>query len=165
MADTTEIDDTESPKKSKLPIIIGLVTTLIGAGAGLFIAKSGLLNSSNAEPVIEEAQNQTAPSATIANLAFVPLDPIIVSFSEGENRRLLRFVGSLEVSPDAVDEVEILKPRITDILNGYLRALELEDFEEPAALLRIRSQLLHRVMIVAGEDRIRDLLIIEFVIN
>jgi len=77
----------------------------------------------------------------------------------------LRFVGSLEVSPDAVGEVEILKPRITDILNGYLRALELEDFEEPAALLRIRSQLLHRVMIVAGEDRIRDLLIIEFVIN
>lgn len=165
MAETTEIDATEETKTSKLPIFLGIVMMLAGAGGGFLISQSGAQSNTSAENKPESEKNKTAPSSEVANLAFVPLDPIVASFSEGQNRRLLKFVGNLDVDPAAVAEVEILKPRIADILNGYLRALELEDLEEPAALLKIRSQLLHRVRIVAGEDRINDLLIVEFVIN
>jgi flagellar protein FliL len=56
-------------------------------------------------------------------------------------------------------------PRIVDVLNGYLRAVEVREFEDPAALVRLRAQMLRRVQIVTGEGRVRDLLVTEFVLN
>ncbi len=56
-------------------------------------------------------------------------------------------------------------PRVVDVLNGYLRALEIQDIESAAALTRLRAQMLRRVQIVAGPGRINDLLIMEFVLN
>ena len=56
-------------------------------------------------------------------------------------------------------------PRILDMLNGYLRAVAVNELERPAALVRIRSHLLRRVQIITGEGRIRDFLITEFVLN
>lgn len=165
MADITEVDDQPKVKKSKRPLMAAMLTTLIGAAGGYFAVSSGLIGSPSTTNEPHQVQNRTAPTHEVLDLAFVPLDPIIISFSSGTERKLLRFVGNLEVNPTAIAEVEILKPRIIDILNGYLRALELKDLEEPAALLKIRSDLLHRVRIVAGEDRIDDLLIIEFVLN
>ena len=90
---------------------------------------------------------------------------MLITLSNGSDRQLLRFTAQLDVNPSAVEEVEKIKPRIIDILNGYLRALEVEDLEAPAALIKIRSQMLHRVRIVAGENRVNDLLVMEFVLN
>ena len=56
-------------------------------------------------------------------------------------------------------------PRILDVLNTYLRAVEVRDLEEPAALVRLRAQMLRRVQVVTGEGRVRDLLVTEFVMN
>ena len=50
-------------------------------------------------------------------------------------------------------------------MNGYLRAVEVRDIESAAALTRLRAQLLRRVQIVAGQERVNDLLIMEFVLN
>jgi len=73
--------------------------------------------------------------------------------------------AQLEVGPAFSGEVTHLMPRILDILNGYLRAIEVAELENPAALVRIRAQLLRRIQIVTGEGRVRDLLITEFVLN
>ena len=54
---------------------------------------------------------------------------------------------------------------ILDVLNGYLRAVEMRELEDPSALVRLRAQMLRRVQIVTGEGRVRDLLVTEFVIN
>jgi flagellar FliL protein len=56
-------------------------------------------------------------------------------------------------------------PRILDVLNGYLRAIDIAQLEDPSALLRIRAHMLRRIQIVTGEGRVRDLLITEFVLN
>jgi len=61
--------------------------------------------------------------------------------------------------------VQALMPRIMDVLNIYLRALDPPELEEPAALLRLRAQMLRRVQIVTGPGLVNDLLIIEFVFN
>ncbi len=52
-----------------------------------------------------------------------------------------------------------------DILNGYLRAVDVRDLEDPSALIRLRAQMLRRIQIVTGEGRVKDLLIMEFVLN
>ncbi|MEL7416552.1 MAG: flagellar basal body-associated FliL family protein, partial [Pseudomonadota bacterium] len=58
-----------------------------------------------------------------------------------------------------------LKPRISDVLNTYLRAVSLDELENPAAMLRLRAQMLRRIQLVTGEGRVRDLLISEFILN
>jgi flagellar protein FliL len=98
-------------------------------------------------------------------VAFVPVDPLIISLGEGGSGQHLRFAATLEVAPEHEDEVVLLKPRIIDVLNGYLRAVEVARLEDPAALIQLRAQMLRRIQIVTGEGRVRDLLVTEFVLN
>ena len=56
-------------------------------------------------------------------------------------------------------------PRVIDVLNSYLRALEIGDIADAAALVRLRAQMLRRIQIVTGAGRVNDLLIMEFVLN
>ena len=56
-------------------------------------------------------------------------------------------------------------PRIVDVMNGYLRAMDKAVLEDPAGLVRMRAQILRRIQIVTGEGRVRDLLVTEFVLN
>lgn len=164
MTDTAEIDAPPPPKKSKLPLILGLVLLIAGGGAGFMLVKMGLIGGKVATD--EVAHSETPDKIEGAEeVAFVALDPMVITLSTGSSRQLLRFTAQLDVEPSAVEEVEKIKPRIVDILNGYLRALDIEDIEAPAALVKIRSQMLHRVKIVVGEGRVNDLLVMEFVLN
>lgn len=164
MTDTAEIDAPPPPKKSKLPLILGLVLLIAGGGAGFMLVKMGLIGGKVATD--EVAHSETTDKIEGAEeVAFVALDPMVITLSTGSSRQLLRFTAQLDVEPSAVEEVEKIKPRIVDILNGYLRALDIEDIEAPAALVKIRSQMLHRVKIVVGEGRVNDLLVMEFVLN
>ena len=76
--------------------------------------------------------------------------------------RHLLFRAEMEVNPDYKSEVTTLLPRVVDVLNGYLRALDISDIEAPSALTRLRAQMLRRVQIVAGPGRVNDLLIVSF---
>jgi len=75
------------------------------------------------------------------------------------------FTAQLEVDPTYTQEVTDLIPRIVDVLNGYLRAVDLSELEDPTSLIRLRAQMLRRVQVVVGEGRVRDILIMEFVLN
>ncbi len=100
-----------------------------------------------------------------ADVAFVPMEPIAISLAPGASAKLLRFSGQLEVAPESAAEVAGLMPRVLDVLNTYLRAVDVQDLEEPAALVRLRAQMLRRVQVVTGEGKVRDLLITEFVLG
>lgn len=161
MAQTAESED-EAPKKaSKLPLLLGIVLAIAGGAGGFAAVQLGLLGvpSHSAEAHTE------APPRPIPELAFVPLDPLVITIPGQSARNHLRFSAQLEVNPEFVADVEAVKPRITDVLNSYLRAVETSDLENPAALMTLRSQMLRRVKIVTGEGRVNDLLIMEFVMN
>ncbi len=97
--------------------------------------------------------------------SFVALDPIIVNLPPGSRHDILRFSATLDVPDAYIGEVQSIRPRIVDVLNSYLRAVEVSDLEDRAALTLLRSQMLRRVQVVTGEGRVRDLLINEFVFN
>jgi flagellar protein FliL len=161
-ADPAEADAPK--KKSKLPLILGVVLALVGGGGGFMAVKMGLLGGGSAEEPAEDAAELAAlPPMTPAT--FVALDPLIVNMPNQSGRQFLRFSAQLEVAPEYAAEVESVKPRIVDVLNGYLRAVEVADLEDPTALMRLRAQMLRRVQVVTGEGRVRDLLIMEFVLN
>ena len=77
----------------------------------------------------------------------------------------LRFSAQLEVAPEATPEVAALKPRIIDVLQDFLRAVDEDELEDPAALGLLRAQMLRRIQTVVGAGKVRDLLIIEFILT
>ena len=88
-----------------------------------------------------------------------------MSLSDRTNLRHLKFRAQLEVAEEYKEEVEAMLPRVTDVFNVYLRALETPDIQKPGALHKIRSQLLSRISIVLGDGRVSNLLIMEYVIS
>ena len=164
MSATEAIEDESPPKGGKGALIISLILGLAAAGGGFFAAYSGLLpiGSSAAEAEVQQVEEPLKP---VPDTQFVPLDPLIVSIRSSSKYRLLRFSGQLEVAPEFVDDITQLKPRIVDVMNTYLNALEARHFEDPVAMLKLRAQLLRRIQIVTGEGRIKDLLIMEFVLQ
>lgn len=161
MTDAVTDEETEAPKSSKLPLIIGVLLGVIGAGGGYFVTSSGMLSGGESAP----KQEEKPVSETVEKFTFVPLDPLTISLHGQGGDRHLRFRAELEVEGGYANEVEAIRPRIIDVLNGYLRAVELSDLENPAALTRLRAQMLRRVQVVVGPEKVNDLLIMEFVIN
>ncbi|WP_299956339.1 flagellar basal body-associated FliL family protein [uncultured Roseobacter sp.] len=161
MADA-EPDETEiEPKSSKMPLILGLVFLLVGGGGGFYATWSGLiLGGESVEAEVEEPKMDEAPA-----VAFVPIEPITVSLPPNSAQKHLKFRAELEVVYGYTSEVEKVLPRVIDVLNSYLRAIEVSDIENPSALTRLRSQMLRRVQVVTGPGRVNDLLIMEFVLN
>ncbi len=164
MADAAVVEEEEAPKPSKMPLIIGLVLLLLGGGGGFYATWSGLLFGAESEEtkaeVKEEKEKDKAPA-----IEFIPIDPITVSLPQGSAQSHLRFRAELEVPRAYASDVEAVLPRIVDVLNGYLRAIEANDITDPSALTRLRAQMLRRVQVVTGPEQIQDLLIMEFVLN
>ena len=161
---TADADGPEETGKtgSKLPLIVGLVLALLGGGGGFFAVQAGVVGGS-ADHADDHGADKYAPPDL--NVTFVAIDPLVISLPGTGGRDHLRFAAQLEVAPEYVAEINAIKPRIVDVLNGYLRAVELRELEDPTALVRLRGQMLRRVQVVAGHGRIRDLLIMEFVLS
>ena len=162
MTDATAEETEEAPKSSKMPLIIGLVAGLLGAGGGFFATFSGMILAPPETSVVEEPEVELKP---LADVAYVPLEPMVVTVGEARNNRHLRFRAQLEVPSQYLADVEAITPRILDIIHGYIRAVRIEDLEDSTALLRFRSHMLRRIDVVAGYGRVNDILIMEFVLN
>lgn len=163
MAEADAPQDAEPKKKSKLPLIIGLVLFLAMGGGGFFAVYSGLILAP-ADPAAGEHAAEAAPEAA-DDFAFVPVPSVTISLGKPSENKHLRFTAQLEVAKAKSAKVEELMPRILDVLNGYMRALEESDLQQPDALVRLRSQMLRRIQIVTGEGYVRDLLVTEFVLD
>ncbi|MEM9010055.1 MAG: flagellar basal body-associated FliL family protein [Pseudomonadota bacterium] len=157
-ADVTDAEIARKPRGKGL--IFGLIGALALGGGGFYATYAGLISLGGKGE--SAAASDVAP---LPPLSFVPLDQMLVPVGRAGSNRLLRFTAELEVDPAHRADVETLRPRVLDVLNTYLRALRAGDLEDPAAMTRLRAQMLRRIQIVTGEGRVRDLLITEFVLN
>lgn len=161
---TASNSEGETLKKSKKPLLIGLVLALVLGGAGFYAAYSGLVPEGGST-AHSDAEDAETPDPGSAKVAYVPIDPILVSLPRSEAPRHLRFRAEIETLPGQQESLIEIMPRILDVLNSYLRAVSTEDLERPTALIRLRAQMLRRIQLVAGERAVRDLLVTEFVLN
>ena len=143
--------------------MIGLVLAAILGAGGFYAVRSGMILSKN--DAADQAQKTEETAQPLPDVAFVPVPPIVVNVGAEGEKRFLRFKAQLEVAPEAEQEVADLVPRIVDVLNGYLRAIDTGELERKAVLVRIRAQMLRRIQVITGEGRVHDLLVMEFVLN
>ena len=146
-------------KGSKLKKLVPVVLAIVAAAAG-YIAADRLLSGKTAPAESPPHGADHADSAL--PFSFVPLDPMTVSLGDS---RLLRFGAQVEVLPGSEEYVAALMPRMIDVLQDYLRAVGPEDLSRTGVLYKLRSQMLRRLQMVAGPEHVRDLLIMEFVLN
>jgi len=165
MAESDEITEGTDPdppnKGSKLPLILGVFLAIFGGGGGYMAVQNGLISGQH-----EDAHKEnTEPAEELPELAFVALETLVINLPEHAQARHLLFTAQLEVEPAYSQEVTDLLPRVVDVLNGYLRAVKVAELEDPTSLIRMRAQMLRRVQVVVGDGRVKDILIMEFVLN
>ena len=159
--------------KSKLLLIAG-VLALVAGGGGFFAVYSGLLvlpfggggeaGRATAAGHGGEAGDHARARAPVEPGAYIHLEPLILSLGPQSESEHLKITLTLEVGLGREAEVEAVMPRVIDILNGFLRAIDEREFELPRSMERLRAQMLRRVKLVTPEGAVRDLLIQEFVL-
>jgi flagellar FliL protein len=162
LAEAALPQDAAPNRKSKLPLLIGAALFLLCGGGGFYAVYTGLLFGEGAAPAAETAAEGTPG---LAEISFVTIAPLVISVGDTAAARHLKFASSLEVTKASEAQVNELMPRILDVMNGYLRAVDPKDLEDTAALVRLRAQLLRRIQLVTGGGRVRDLLVTEFVLD
>lgn len=168
----TDAEEVEPKKgKSKL-LLISIVLAILLGGGGFYGVYSGLIPLGSAPADADghakagdEETPKDGPKKEYSEPAFVVLEPFIVSLGERASSRHLKISLTVEVVPGTESSVTAAIPRINDVLNTYLRAVDHRDFEVPRAMLRLRAQMLRRVRLVTPPDAVRDLLFQEFVLN
>jgi flagellar FliL protein len=163
MADAKKGENGGKKKGILMPLLIGLVAAIVSGGAGFMMVNMDMLPLPEKEP--EAAHAAPAEPIDLPHTAFLPLTPLIVTLGSGDDLRQLQLTAQLEVAPEAVDAVSLLTPRVVDVLNTYLRAVDSEVVENPAAMLRMRAQMLRRIQVVTGQGMVRDLLVAEFILR
>lgn len=172
MTDAADIDDVsvegdaDEGARSKKPLLIAIALCAALGGGGFFAAYSGAVSLPflGGKPP-DEAEDTSKPEPIALGVAYVPLDEMVIPLSPKARARLLLFKAEIEVNESDVAGFEAIKPRLTDMFNTYLRAIEEGDLEDPSATLRLRAQLLRRVRVVASPLEPRDVLITAFVLK
>lgn len=158
MAEAQTAPDAPPKRRGKLPLVLAAVVSLVLGGGGFYATWSGMVLGTHDVDAGGDASQ-------LPDIAFVPVEPVVISLPDSASSSHLRFTAQLEVAGKYTADVTLLLPRIVDILNGYLRAIDVAELEDPTALVRIRAQLLRRIQLVTGDGRVRDLLVTEFVLN
>ena len=163
MSDLAIEGELEPPRKRRLVRWVpGLLLGLAAAAGSFHVMHEGLLPFGAGG---HGSSDITQALPGVGDLAYVPILPMTISLGSAAPGRYLRFAAQLETVKSHRGEVELLLPRVVDVLNSYLRAVEPQRFEQPGSMIALRAQMLRRVQIVVGEDRVTDLLISEFVVN
>ncbi len=169
MADKDQDDAGARAKSSRLPLVLGVGLALAGGGGGFYAVYSGHIlapdSAAHAAIAADRASARGGTPTEMPDIEYVPIEALVISLGDGATGAHLRFRAQLEVARKYRGEVETLMPRVVDVLNSYLRALEADDLADNTALVRLRSQMLRRIQIVTGAGRVNDLLIMEFVLN
>lgn len=177
-----------SVKKSKKPLLWGVLAMLLMGGGGFYAVYSGMILSPGKPSESTDSASHGDAPATVdshsvsdtghaqpeseapadspaADVSFIEIPKIIISLDENAGARHLQFSAQIEVAKGHEAETQHLMPRILDVLNGYLRAVDAQQLTDRSSLFRLRAQMLRRIKIVVGEQAVRDLLITEFVMN
>jgi len=144
-----------------LGLLLGLLLGLAASAGAFYGVSSGLVPL----PWLKDEAASEDTGTPWEPPSYVELAPIIVPLGQHTRARHLRASLVLDVEPGREEDVTSALPRIRDILNVYLRALDERDIESPALTMRMRAQMLQQVRMVAPEKSIKAVLLREFLLS
>ena len=151
----------EKKKGSALKwIIIAVIAVFVlggaGAGAYFFLLKSK-------QP---SAEKKHAEQTKLQVAVFWPMDPFIVNLIDNEGERYLKVVMQLELSDQmALEELNLLKPKIRDSILDLLSAKTFKEMIDPIGKQRLRDEIALRANGFLTKGKIIKVYFTEFVIQ
>ncbi len=115
---------------------------------------------SGASPIKPLGEVQHTDYAT-----FLVMEPMVVSISPIGRSKHLKISLVLETDDDGAAELNEHGFYVQDVLNTFLRSVDSQVLEDPAAMSRLRAQLLRRVRAIVPDADVRNVLITEFVLT
>ncbi len=167
--DNDEIPESEgdepAKKRSKLPLIIGLVLFLAASGGGFYATFSGMFSIASLMGGGDDHGEEEVAMAETSAPTFFPLGETIIPLGPDAEAEYLLMTSEIEIDPKDLEAFEAMLPRIQDLFNTYLRAVEARDLEQPNSTMRLRDQLLRRIRVIAEPATPRDLLFTSFILK
>lgn len=184
--DDAESDDSEGEdgkKKKKKPKKSGggMMTILLAAGiptvliliivAVLFFTSfgRGLIGLETGEEGHGEEEVVEEPVVELPeHITYYEMPELLVNIQTSSSKRkpYLRLAVKFEIhDPEAVKTLDLIKPRIIDAFQVYLRELRVDDLEGSTGSQRLKEELLKRVNTVAAPVKVIDVLFQVFVVQ
>jgi flagellar FliL protein len=171
---SSEEADGAAPKKGFLGRILGSKKMLLIVGGGalaLLLALGGgayfFFFSGSSKPA--DAQTAEAPPIPLVppQVAFYDMPDVVVNIQSADGTPAYLKLGvSLElVSAEERSGLQVLKPRIVDQFQAYLRELRVDDLKGSAGVLRLKEELLRRVNVAAAPYPVKDVLLKEMIVQ
>lgn len=168
MSEEEEKEEKEEapPKPSPLKILLPAALSAIVLG-GVAAGVAFVISGSEEECTAPDGASSYAKMQTKSyeDIEFVNLEPLVISLGPNANSEYLKISITLETTTDNKKKIEHLVPKFRDVLNTYLRAVDEGDIAEPAAMIRLRAQMLRRIQLVAPANAVQNILITDFVLN
>ncbi|GLK79423.1 flagellar basal body-associated FliL family protein [Methylopila turkensis] len=177
MAEETGADGAAAkPKSRKKLVIIGAAAAavLIGGGAGAYLVLGKKKGEAHAEAGGHggggvSAHGVTAPSLAInAPASFVELPEMTVNLagSDADRQQYVRMTVALEVaSPDLVNAIKPLMPRVIDSFQTHLREMRPADLRGSSGVYRLKEELLRRVNVAIAPAKADAVLFKDIVVQ
>lgn len=184
--------DGEAPKKSKkkLFIMIGILVVLLGVlgGGGFFgykwwMAKKAAATAENATEQAADAGHgekkdekggdkkgaegeKGAAAGAAAGGELVSIPPLLVNLAEPQGRRYLKLALDIEVKDKlAADELNKNMPKVKDSLLLLLSSKTYEDLGSLENKILLKKEIVERLTLVLGEQKVLRVYITEIVIQ
>ena len=155
--------------KKKLFILIGAALLLVIGGVATAYF-TGLLDPLVAMIVGGDTGNgghHEGGGGPEHQAVFYDMDEILVNLNVGGRKQtFLKIRVSLELAnPEDQPRIEMMKPKIVDAFEVYLRELRVEDLKGSAGMYRLREELLTRVNAVVAPAKVNDVLFKEMLVQ
>jgi flagellar basal body-associated protein FliL len=186
-----EANAAAAPKKGKMGLIIGIVVavvTLVGGSVAGAVLGPKLLGGADDEAPAgkheksakgekshkpekadksehgEEGEEGAEGSGKVSTF---DISSVVVDLRDGDGRiRHLKVGLTAEVGEHApMEEIKAVVPRAREAAITYLRSLSFEEVSDPQHFVTIKDELGKRVMESLGEDRVRRMVLTDFVVQ
>lgn len=175
--------DGEAPKKSKKKLIIIIISLVLlaGMGVGLFFGYKWWMGRSHAPAdanATEQAEgnggeakkhdgaadNASAGPEGPGELVSIP--PLLVNLAEPQGRRYLKLALDIEVRDKmAADELNKNMPKVKDALILLLSSKTYEDLGSLENKILLKKEVVERLTLVLGEQKVLRVYITEIVVQ
>lgn len=179
MSNDADKDAKTEQKKSKLGLILGVAgaaVVLVAGGVTGLVLGPEMLGSASAEAATGgganaasgraagEKANARKPGQPEKVVSF-KFDPIIVDVLSkfGESHHLKVGLAAELAEGTAEAELRLVQPRGREAAITYLRSLTYEEVTSPKKYGRIKKDLIRKVTVAVGEERVSRVLVIDFV--
>jgi len=168
MADEQEAKSVEegagATKKSKLMLYVILVIVVVLLAGGGFYAYTTFLAP---KPQVTQDMTVVKPEQLTDTVGeMFSMEPFVVNLADPQAKRYLKVTISLELeSPEAVERIKKVVPKLRDMVIILLTSLTFEEVMTPEGKVQIRDELLERFNQILRPDRVRNIYFTDFVVQ